>query len=182
MRSLVALHGGEVRAHSEGAHRGSCFTVTLPRVAMPAHVDPPAAPASAPTGARPRLRLLIVDDNQDAARTLAELLDALGHAPRVAYSAAEALAPADVAFDACVLDIGLPDMTGYELAAALRAQGHDRATYIALTGYGQAHDRVLSKAAGFDHHLVKPVDLDRLLDVLAGVAPDACAEPDALAR
>ena len=165
VRSLVALHGGEVRAHSDGLDRGSCFTVTLPRV-EPADALPRKADAS--PGAAPRpMRLLLVDDNEDAARTLAELLELFGHRTEVALTPEQALASTGE-FDACLLDIGLPGMTGYELAALLRERGHADAMYVALTGYGQPQDRVQSEAAGFDHHLVKPVDPAKLLDALAG--------------
>jgi DNA-binding response OmpR family regulator len=125
-----------------------------------------------------------VDDNLDAAQSLAEVLGALGHAVSSTGTpgAALALAAADWP-DVFILDIGLPDIDGYELARRLRALGGDRpARYIALTGYGQAHDKVLSRSAGFDHHFVKPVDLGMLravLDASTAVTPflSAPAEP-----
>ena len=166
VRSLVALHGGEVAADSAGAHSGSCFTVRLPLSTLAAG-RPVDTPVPIPL-LRP-LRVMIVDDNADAATMLAEVLGMSGHATQVAHSAESALAIVDPDTDACVLDIGLPDLSGYELAARLREHA-PRATYVALTGYGQAHDRVLSKAAGFAHHLVKPVDIERLMGILATVA------------
>ncbi|WP_456954067.1 hybrid sensor histidine kinase/response regulator [Lysobacter sp. HA35] len=169
VRSLVQLHGGTVEARSDGLHQGSRFTVRLPCVRMP---EPAAFANPVPDATSARaLRLLIVDDNEDAARTLADVLQVLGHVPYVALTAADALVLCERGFDACVLDIGLPDMTGYELATTLRERGHGQAVYIALSGYGQAHDRALSRAAGFGHHLVKPVEFDRLMDVLATVQP-----------
>lgn len=115
-------------------------------------------------------RALVVDDNADAAMMLAEVLRVHGHAATTAGSGAEALSlverGADV--DVFVLDIGLPDMTGYELASRLRGRGASaRATFVALTGYGQQHSRDQAIAAGFDEYLVKPADIDRLLRWLA---------------
>jgi PAS domain S-box-containing protein len=169
VRSLVALHGGNVDAHSDGLHCGSRFRVRLPQAEAP-----PPAPIAIPEAVVPRtpqaLQVLIVDDNEDAANTLAEVLGLLGHRTCVAHTAAAALAQA-MPFDACILDIGLPDMSGHELAAALRGQQHPGVVYIALTGYGQPRDRVLSTAAGFDHHLVKPVDIARLAHLLGAIVP-----------
>ncbi len=168
VRSLVGLHGGSIEAHSEGAHRGSRFTVRLPcTVDAARRPEADAARASAVPVAAP-LRILVVDDNTDAASTLAEVLALEGHATRIANTGAEALEhAAQERFDAFVLDIGLPDMTGYELASALRERDGAPALRIALTGYGQPHDRVLSRAAGFHHHLVKPVDMAQLAGILA---------------
>ncbi|OFA07724.1 alkaline phosphatase synthesis transcriptional regulatory protein PhoP [Duganella phyllosphaerae] len=117
----------------------------------------------------PSLRLMVVDDNQDAGRTLGALLEAQGRQVLIFEDAETALRASAVApVDAFILDIGLPDMDGYELARRLRAQAATAGKLlIALTGYGQAHDRVLSKAAGFDHHFVKPVDHAALGRVLA---------------
>jgi PAS domain S-box-containing protein len=167
VRSIVRLHGGDVHADSAGPDRGSVFTVTLPRAASsgPVHEDAPARAARS-TGPK---RVLIVDDNVDAATTLADVLRVEGHDPRVASSAAEALelVAQDAGVDICILDIGLPDMTGYALAARLRERIDARPLrFIALTGYGQARDRAQSAAAGFDHHLVKPADLRQLLGLL----------------
>jgi PAS domain S-box-containing protein len=168
VRSLVDLHGGRVEVESEGLDRGSRFTVWLPAVGQAvASIAPAAAPASSAAAA---LQVLVVDDNTDAAAMLAEVLHLSGHATVLAANAGEALdAAAGRAFDAYILDIGLPDISGYELARTLRERGQ-AGMFIALTGYGQAHDRVLSQAAGFDHHMVKPVDIDRLLEILAAVS------------
>jgi CheY-like chemotaxis protein len=110
----------------------------------------------------------VVDDNADAATSLGELLEALGHEVSVRFDGKSALA--DVAAfvpEVLVLDIGLPDMDGYELARRLRAEpATGQARYLALTGYGQAHDRTLARVAGFDHHFVKPVDIVALQAVL----------------
>jgi CheY-like chemotaxis protein len=117
--------------------------------------------------------ILIVDDNADAALSLAEILRAFGHQVEVAHEPRRALALAERGWpEIFILDIGLPDIDGYALARRLRAMAEEQpearaATYLALTGYGQAHDKVLSKAAGFDRHFVKPVDLEALLAALA---------------
>ncbi|AXK73572.1 response regulator [Lysobacter sp. TY2-98] len=114
--------------------------------------------------------ILLVDDNIDAAATLAELLQLLGHEVAIAHDGRSALAMAQPGnWDTYVLDIGLPDMTGFELAERLRSgMAAPHATFIALTGYGQPHDRVMSKAAGFDHHMVKPPNVPRLIEILDG--------------
>ncbi len=165
VRSLVKLHGGTVDADSAGPNRGSTFTVRLPLSAAPA---PAAAAVGAGHPAGLRRRILIVDDNRDAAHTLAELLRLVGHEVAVAADGASALEQSAVSpWDTCILDIGLPDMTGLELATRLRSRVRRDAVFIALTGYGQEQDRALSAAAGFDHHLVKPPDIARLLALLA---------------
>lgn len=166
VRSLVQLHGGSVTAASVGPNQGSTFTVTLPLAQSDAEA---ASMTSLPvSSARPR-RVLVVDDNRDAVDTLASVLTLSGHSVGVANDGREALAlAADSDFDVCVLDIGLPDMTGFELATALRAMpGGAGRLLIALTGYGHAHDKAMSRAAGFDHHLVKPADVDHLLATIA---------------
>ena len=113
---------------------------------------------------------MVVDDNVDAARSIAYLLEAFGHAVTVKHDAFEALETAvEARSDVFILDIGLPGMDGYELARRLRAEARlAGSTLIALTGYGQASDRDCAMDAGFDHHLVKPVTMDRLLGILAG--------------
>jgi CheY-like chemotaxis protein len=113
----------------------------------------------------------VVDDNVDAAHTLHDLLELMGHTVTLAHDARSALgrvAEAQAPWDAFILDIALPDMTGYELARRLRELDAARSsTFVALTGYGQAHDRVISKASGFHHHLVKPVDFAVLGNILS---------------
>ena len=172
VKSLTALHNGWVKAASEGAGQGSTFTIGLPLVAKPETGLPRKADdGNLPQPAR-SLGLMIVDDNVDAAQSLASLLEVSGHHVVVAEDAASALANAEIeAIQVFILDIGLPDIDGYELARRLRAKPQTSgAVLIALSGYGQAHDRVLSKAAGFDHHFVKPSDLAALTAVLRQVA------------
>jgi PAS domain S-box-containing protein len=168
VKSLVGLHGGSVEAHSGGAGMGSLFRVVLP-LAQAVRPAAPAAGAQHAQDALPSRRIMIVDDNADAAQALAEILRALGNEVAVAHDPHCALALAEQDWpEVFILDIGLPDIDGYALARQLRAMGAARpALYLALTGYGQAHDKVLSKAAGFDRHFVKPVDLEALLAALA---------------
>jgi CheY-like chemotaxis protein len=127
-------------------------------------LQPKATEAAEAHGAR--RRVFVVDDNRDAADTLVMLLNLTGHDARAGYDAGEALA-SDFGADTFVLDIGLPEMDGYALARALRERHGDGVRLVALTGYGQADDREKSRAAGFDAHLVKPVDLEALRRALA---------------
>jgi PAS domain S-box-containing protein len=167
VRRLVELHGGAVEARSEGPGRGSEFSVRLP-LSADAPSAAPASPSRASESATP-LRILLVDDNRDSADSLACLLRLGGHEVRVAYDAVEALAAArSFDLEVGVLDIGLPGMSGLELAVELRASAPRRRTQlIALSGYGQDADRERSREAGFDAHLVKPVSPDDLLHLLA---------------
>lgn len=170
VRQLVEKHDGQVDAHSEGLGHGSTFTVYLPLVA-PVHQAGPALqePAHHPGTV---LRVLVVDDNQDAADSLALLLGSSGHVARVAYSAREALALArqfspQIAF----LDIGMPEMSGHDLARALRADpAFAGLRLVALTGWGEESDRARSKEAGFDLHVTKPIDTATLEHVLVDMA------------
>jgi PAS domain S-box-containing protein len=171
VKSLVALHGGTVRATSDGIGLGSEFCISLPRLAAldgAADDDASSAGVQAP-GA---LRVMVVDDNVDAAQMLAALLEVQGHAVCVEYDGKGALAHAQRDCpDVLLLDIGLPDMDGYELARRLRSQPESAgATLVALTGYGQSQDRKEAEQAGFDHYLVKPADLDQVNEVLAEAA------------
>ena len=179
VKTIVQMHGGQVEAHSDGPNLGASVSVLLPLAGSDA--ASPHAPARQRAGARnvnPCV-LTIVDDNADAAQSLAVLLRAQGHAVNVFEDGVRTLASSDIAHtQAFILDIGLPDMTGYELARRLRRE-HPKATFIALTGYGQARDRDLSKQAGFDHHLVKPVECRALADILAGLE---CAPAEAPLR
>ena len=169
VKSLVLLHGGRVDALSDGLGEGSEFVVYLPLLEPVVEVPAPA-PAASVTDAS-GLRVLVVDDNVDAAEMLATLLEMNGYEVRVEFDGASALAtalrePPTVA----LLDIGLPDMDGHELARRLRAQPATAgAVLVALTGYGQAEDQQRAHDAGFDHHMVKPADLDRLLTLLASI-------------
>jgi signal transduction histidine kinase len=172
VRTLVELHGGRVEARSEGHGRGSEFTVRLPAAAdaedsLPAdapHREPDTAPSP---GA---LRILVVDDNADAAELLAESVRMMGHVAQVAHDGPTGLRiAAQLQPDVALLDIGLPVMDGYELAAHLRAlPGLEKVWLIAVTGYDQEANRRHTAAAGFEHHLVKPIQLDRLGEILAG--------------
>jgi len=174
VKSLVALHGGSVEAHSDGQGCGSRFAVVLPCAGYePPHVAPAPPAASAPH--RP-LRIMIVDDNADAASSLASLLAADGHRTMVASSAEQALDMLNAEKDSAapevfLLDIGLPDLDGHALAGRLRSQpATARALLVAVTGYGQEDDRRSALAAGFDHYFVKPVDADRLRNILRRLA------------
>jgi len=163
VRSLLKLHGGEVTAASDGPGCGSTFQVTLPLSAR-AGVAAPAIGTDAAQGNPAALRIGVVDDNEDAAVTLALLLETLGHTVSVAHSARDALASLPLFEpDVCLLDIGLPEMNGFELARALRAKpGTDHAILIAVTGYAQEKDRIEARAAGFHDLFAKPVDLEML--------------------
>ncbi len=167
VRSLVDLHGGKVECFSEGPGRGSTFTVTLPRHMTPAAAEPAQAGPSAETR-RASLRILLVDDNVDAACMLAMLLEAAGHEVAVEHASLLGLERARRERpDVCLLDIGLPDVDGKELARRLKAAPETSGVVlIAVTGYGQEHDRDSAFEAGFDHHLVKPVDCARLMRIL----------------
>src|SRR5581483_3715629 len=169
VRQLVALHGGTVAVESEGRGRGSEFTLALPAlVASELAASASAADASSPS-ASGALRVLVVEDNPDAAESFAMLLDLEGHDVRVAHHGVQALRLLDdftphVAF----LDIGLPEMTGYELAKRMRADPRLRGVVlVALTGYGGEEDKQQARAAGFDHHLTKPVEHGGVTALLA---------------
>jgi PAS domain S-box-containing protein len=167
VRSLVQAHGGSVHALSEGKGRGAEFVVRLPALAGDeARAEPPSADGRPPRAHAERRRVLVVDDNVDAADLLAGLLRSVGHDVEVAHDGPQAL---DVlaAFtpDVAILDIGLPVMDGYELAARLR-EGLAPPRLVAMTGYGQESDRARSAAAGFDLHLVKPVAPRELLALI----------------
>lgn len=167
VKSILDLHGGAIQADSEGAGKGSSFTITLPLLAAEDEEKGRVQTLEfEDTGVG--LRVLIVDDNQDAGALLGYMLEAAGHIIHVKHDAASALQAAqEFDIDVFILDIGLPDMDGYELAGRLRSDTRTAgATLIALTGYGQPQDRELSNAAGFDHHLVKPADQQELLRIL----------------
>jgi PAS domain S-box-containing protein len=168
VKSLIALHGGSVHARSAGMELGSEFSVCLPRLVALTTQDGDGSSDGSGTSTNP-LRVMVVDDNADAAQMLAALLEVQGHAVSVEYDAAGALARARRERpDVMLLDIGLPDMDGYELARRLRTQPETAgATLVALTGYGQHQDRQDAERAGFDHYLVKPADLNQVNEVLA---------------
>ncbi|MGJ9417333.1 ATP-binding protein [Massilia sp. CMS3.1] len=170
VKSLVALHGGSVEARSPAPGQGSEFEIRLPRIDAAGGLTGDASRDAGAARVEP-LRILVVDDNQDAAQMLATLLEVQGHAVTVEYDGRGALQRARLERpQVMLLDIGLPDTDGYALARQLRAipelQG---ATLVALTGYGQNEDRRLAEEAGFDHHLVKPANLERVGEILAQV-------------
>ncbi|TWI69816.1 PAS domain S-box-containing protein [Pseudoduganella lurida] len=168
VKSLVELHGGTVRCRSAGPGQGSCFTVRLPHLQAEAAAAVEAAAVPDDGEGRP-LRILVVDDNVDAAEMLAMLLEATGHRVAVEHDALAGLARAETLRpDVCLLDIGLPGMDGIELAQRLRAlPATAAAQLVAVTGYGQESDRQRTQAAGFDYHLVKPLDTGKLFAILA---------------
>jgi CheY-like chemotaxis protein len=169
-QTLVRMHGGSVRAFSDGPGRGSQLVVRLP-LALP-RARPPVPPPPAPVaGAGVPLRVLVVDDNIDAAKTLGQLLTFTGHEVSLAHDGPAALAAASTgALDLVLLDIGLPGMDGYAVAARLRAMGHTDTALVALTGYGREDDIRRSRDAGFDHHVVKPIDFAQLRRIVLEVA------------
>ena len=171
VQRLVGLHGGTVAVHSV-LGSGSEFMVRLPVVVNWVPVAPDI-PAAAPS--KTFCRVLVVDDNIDAAQTLADLLTMTGHEARLAYDGPGAVAAA-VAWcpDVVLLDIGLPGLSGFEVAKRIRREAaHSAMVLVALTGYGQASDRQHSLEAGFDHHLVKPADFDEVEKILAAVVANA---------
>lgn len=169
VKRLVALHGGRVEAHSAGPGRGAEFVVRLP-AGVSHEIEPKTSLEERPQA--PALKVLVVDDNADMAESLARLLSMTGYQVRVAASGPAALEVAtEFLPDAIILDIGLPQMDGYEVARRLRAApAMAGVRLIALTGYGRTQDRRHAEAAGFDHHLVKPVEFARLQELLASVA------------
>ncbi len=178
VKSLVELHGGTVECDSAGPDKGSTFTVSLPRLQASVPALAVRAGEIAVQRALMPLRILVVDDNVDAATTLAMLLEAAGHVVSVEHGARRAIARAlEERPDVFVLDIGLPEMDGNDLARHLRSLPETaHAVYIAVTGYGQQYDRARSREAGFDHHLVKPVEAAVLMDILSS-AEDAGRAP-----
>jgi len=185
VRSLVEMHGGTVEAHSAGLGQGSELIVRLPirpAAGAPAGAPPPAQESqrSRETGpfARPRpVRVLVVEDNVDAAESLATLLRMWGHDVRVVHDGRDAIDAARIYEpEVVLLDIGLPGLDGYQVAERLRRDvGLDRALLVAMTGYGQPEDRRRSREAGIQHHFVKPVEPFVLRDLLAEVASPAGA-------
>jgi len=178
-RSLTIQHGGTIRAESQGPGQGSTFFVDLPAAEGEASADRTAIPSLASDRARAcALRILVVDDNQDAASMLETALRQLGFVVEAAHDGPSALrCAARVRPDVALLDLGLPIMDGYELAQRLRASpGGSELRLIAVTGYGQEADRERAYHAGFDSHFVKPIDLSELWRLL--IEPvDAPAPP-----
>jgi CheY-like chemotaxis protein len=168
-RALVELHGGTIEPRSGGLGMGSEFVVRLPVVetAERAHLEPSVN--AQPSGLQPACRILVVDDNRDAAESLAMLLRQVGHDTRTAHDGLEAIqAAATFRPDVVLLDIGLPKLDGYEVARRIRQrQWGKKMLLTALTGWGQDEDKRRSQLAGFDHHLTKPVDAVALMKLFA---------------
>jgi CheY-like chemotaxis protein len=170
-KRLVEMHGGEISVTSAGPNQGSTFVVRLPAVDASAATAASDRSGDAP-GTAASLRVLVVDDNRDGAEMLAALLEIDGHVVELAFDGPSALAAAE-AFkpDMVLLDIGLPVMNGFDVCQQIRRhEWGQRMNMVALTGWGQESDRARSAAAGFDAHLVKPVDQEALLRVLASTA------------
>jgi CheY-like chemotaxis protein len=173
VQRLVEMHGGRVEAHSS-LGQGSEFVVRLPKALTPTPQSPSTPEETAePPG--PSLRVLVVDDNLDTARTLAMLLEASGHDVRMVHDGPTALEAAlNYGPNVVLLDIGLPGLDGYEVAKRLRQRPvFQNVVLVAMTGYGQEADRQRSQEAGFDHHLVKPVDFGKVGQILATVSAKA---------
>ena len=175
VKRLVEMHGGSVKALSDGPGRGSEFVVRLPIAAKRRSLKT-AEPASEPVP--PSRHILVVDDNTDSAAALALLLQASGHAAFTAHDGLEALKAAErLQPDAILLDLGLPKLNGYEVCRRLREQPWGKhVVIVALTGWGQIEDRQRSMDAGFDAHLVKPPHYTALMQLLMPMSP---AEPGA---
>jgi PAS domain S-box-containing protein len=172
VRRLVELHGGRVSAFSGGPGHGSTFTLRLPLRPGTPHARAREDAVAHRAGAAARLRVLVVDDNLDAADSLVALLEMLGHSARVAHDGPQGLRMAqELAPDLVLLDIGLPGMSGYDVARAIRTEGTlPRTVLIALTGWGGQSDQQQSQEAGFDQHLTKPVSLEALEQALGAAA------------
>ncbi|MGC4120249.1 MAG: ATP-binding protein [Myxococcales bacterium] len=179
VKSLAELHGGRVEAESEGAGRGATFTVWIPAAGepQPAHATDAGAPTQGPARSQPapHRRILVIEDNADAAESLRMVLELEGHEVSIAATGEEGVARARELRPEFVLsDIGLPGMSGYEVARALRADPSLGSTrLVAITGYGQVRDRERAQRSGFDAHLTKPFDPDALQRVLNGPARPA---------
>jgi PAS domain S-box-containing protein len=167
-RQLVALHGGFIEAHSDGLGCGSEFIVQLPLAAIAR--DEKEGPAASAAAGVQRRRILVVDDNADAAATLRMALELQGHDARAAFTGVDALETmAQFDADVVLLDLGMPQMDGFEVAGRIRAMPRGRdVLLVALTGWGQPDDRRRTAEAGFDEHLTKPIDSERLAAMLAG--------------
>ena len=170
VKGLVDLHDGSVSVDSLGKGKGSTFTIRLPRIVAPKisqNVETGSGPESATA-----LRILIVDDNRDGAETLSMLMECCGHIAYMAANGKDSLAlAADVLPDIVFLDIGLPDMSGYEVAVEMRKIASLKQTrFVALTGRGAETDKAQAFAAGFDYHLTKPASLERINEILSGLA------------
>jgi CheY-like chemotaxis protein len=183
VRHLVEMHGGRVEAKSDGINRGSEFIVYLPISAAAAEsiAEPMAGPSAQPAlRTENRRRVLVVDDNRDSAESLAVLLQLNGHEARAVYDGPNAV-KTGAAFrpEIVVLDLGMPKMSGYEAARAIRGQEWGKGIYlIALTGWGQESDRRRTQAAGFDAHLTKPLNYEALTKILQQTPVIVTPEPE----
>jgi signal transduction histidine kinase/CheY-like chemotaxis protein len=168
VKRLVEMHHGTIEAHSDGPGRGSTFVVRLPVRGGPPGTAPDAAPAKAGPAPAGRRRILIADDNADAATSLAAMLQLMGNDTRVAYDGLQALQEAETFRpDVILLDIGMPKLSGYDAARRIRQQPWGvRPLIVAITGWGQEDDKQRARAAGFDHHLTKPMDPTTLVSLL----------------
>lgn len=174
VRRLVTMHGGTIRAESEGQGLGSAFTVELPLIEAPCATAPvavaPVAGAGSPAAA---LDILVVDDNVPSAQTMGWMLEMIGHRPVLAHDGLEAIEVAkNMQPDVILLDIGMPGMSGYDVCRELRKDpAFKDALFVAQTGWGQERDRQQAFEAGFHHHLVKPVSFEKFTALLADVRP-----------
>ncbi|HEX7649544.1 MAG TPA: ATP-binding protein, partial [Noviherbaspirillum sp.] len=170
-KGLVELHGGSIEARSDGTGKGSEFTVRLPAGQASGRASEPAPAGPADTAdIAPMRRILIADDNRDAAESLGTLLELLGHEVVVTFDGEEALMKfAEFQPEVALLDLGMPGLSGTELARAIRHRPDGKkAILIAVTGWGQERDKQLAYDAGFDHHLTKPIDPKQLVRMLTG--------------
>jgi signal transduction histidine kinase/DNA-binding response OmpR family regulator len=174
VRRLMELHGGSVEARSDGPGQGSEFVLTMPTIARVVVANEDPAPVEPGGRSSPR-RILIVDDNADSAKSLSRLLRLSGHEVSVVHDGPDALEQLEaVDPEFILLDIGLPGMDGYEVARAIRTRpDHRGIVLVALTGYGRDEDRRMSRESGFDHHFVKPVEVETLLGLIESVRKPA---------
>jgi signal transduction histidine kinase/ActR/RegA family two-component response regulator len=174
VRGLVEMHGGEIRASSEGLGHGSEFNVTLPVASSKSPRFEPSNPEAVQARVAAR-RVLVADDNRDSAETLALLLGSMGHKVHTAFDGQEAVTSAAALHpDVIILDIGMPRLNGYDAARLIRQQpGGHRTVLIAMTGWGQQEDKVRAEQAGFDVHMTKPVDAATLQTILSTLSVDA---------
>jgi len=177
VQRLTEMHGGRVEVHSEGPNRGSTFRVRLPHAGAVETLPPAAAPAR--SSSNTKRRVLIVDDNHDAADTLAMMVRLLGHETRAVYDPKTVEDEvASFAPEIVFLDVGMPGRSGYDVARALRDAHGEGLVIVAVTGWGQPEDRQRTLQAGFDHHLVKPPDIQAITDICSkGLRPLAEGTP-----
>jgi CheY-like chemotaxis protein len=170
-KGVVELHGGTIEARSAGPGKGSEFVVRIPRRSVSSSVQDVAAGTTVQTPSR--RRVLIADDNRDAAESLAMLLEIEGHAVTVVHDGKQALAAIETSRpDVALLDIGMPEIDGYEVARQVRGDSRGQRTLlIAITGWGQEQDKARAMAAGFDLHFTKPVEPERLIELLGAELP-----------